>query len=222
MLRGSETSLKLQTTALKQSLFSQVIVDAEERAARLSLCPKRLWNVVQSVEWLDSVLPALVDLLEKAPRPDAFEHFGHENCSAQFCELSQENSAFKKQLHKCHSGRCGRTTTLDLTRLSYAVRNGETTAWPIEALQNPKPEIFPKDYVAISHVWSDGTGVGTSGSGSVNECLISYFMDVAKRLECDGIWWDAISIPMEEGSEKDCPKPDAVVLQERKTHRGPR
>lgn len=198
MLRGSETALKLQTTALKQSLFSQVIVDAEERAARLGLCPKRLWNVVQSVEWLDSVLPALVDLLEKAPRPDAFAHFGHENCSAQFCELSQENSALKKQLHKCDSGQCGRTTTLDLTRLSYAVRNGETTAWPIEALQNPKPEYFPKDYMAISHVWSDGTGVGTSGSGSVNECLISYFMDVAKRLECDGIWWDAISIPMEK------------------------
>ncbi|OJD39062.1 ankyrin repeat-containing [Diplodia corticola] len=198
MLRRGATALTVKTTPLKQSLFSQVVMDAEERAAKLSLCPKRLWSVVQSLEWLDNVLPALVDVLEKAPRPQAFAHRGHEECSAQFCELSLENSALKKQLHKRDSGQCGRTTKLHLARLSYAVRNGETTAWPIEELQGRKPERSLKSYMAISHVWSDGTGVGTGGPGVVNECLLSYFIDVATRLGCDGIWWDAISIPMEK------------------------
>ncbi|KAI3338008.1 hypothetical protein F4824DRAFT_488905 [Ustulina deusta] len=46
-------------------------------------------------------------------------------------------------------------------------------------------------YMAISHVWADGTG----GSGEVTACLVEYFTNIARQLGCSGIWWDAISIP---------------------------
>ncbi|KAI0156490.1 hypothetical protein GGR57DRAFT_463572 [Xylariaceae sp. FL1272] len=38
-----------------------------------------------------------------------------------------------------------------------------------------------------------------SGAGNVNACLFEYFSSIAKRKEvsCEGIWWDAISIPTE-------------------------
>jgi hypothetical protein len=49
-------------------------------------------------------------------------------------------------------------------------------------------------YMAISHIWSDGTGSGRN-PGSVNSCLFNWFREIAEELECDGIWWDAICIP---------------------------
>ncbi|KAL9631519.1 MAG: hypothetical protein Q9204_004195 [Flavoplaca sp. TL-2023a] len=54
-----------------------------------------------------------------------------------------------------------------------------------------------KDYAALSHVWSDGTGVGIGQPGRVNSCLVQYFNTVMQRLDCNGLWWDAISIPVE-------------------------
>ncbi|KAI0183937.1 hypothetical protein EV127DRAFT_486622 [Xylaria flabelliformis] len=54
-----------------------------------------------------------------------------------------------------------------------------------------------KDYMALSHVWSDGTGVGLKAPGKVNKCLHAYFAKIARKLGCDGLWWDAISIPSE-------------------------
>lgn len=45
-----------------------------------------------------------------------------------------------------------------------------------------------ESYVAISHVWSDGTGAGGDKmNGNVNSCLFDYFARIAQELECDGI-----------------------------------
>ena len=49
--------------------------------------------------------------------------------------------------------------------------------------------------MAISHVWSDGTGAGTWARGIVNECLYQNFVNIARNFDCEGIWWDAISLP---------------------------
>ncbi|KAJ5753573.1 ankyrin repeats (3 copies) domain-containing protein [Penicillium nucicola] len=49
--------------------------------------------------------------------------------------------------------------------------------------------------MAISHVWSDGTGTGAWEDGSVNTCLYDFFVDIAHQLQCDGIWWDTLCIP---------------------------
>lgn len=52
-------------------------------------------------------------------------------------------------------------------------------------------------YIAVSHVWLDGTGVGAQAAGKVNPCLFNYFADIAAKLGCGGIWWDTISIPVD-------------------------
>ena len=52
--------------------------------------------------------------------------------------------------------------------------------------------------MAVSHVWSDGTGVGLSQPGNVNSCLLHHFETIAKTLRCQGIWWDTISIPTDK------------------------
>ena len=52
-----------------------------------------------------------------------------------------------------------------------------------------------RDYMAISHVWSDGTGGGVQGEGRVNRCLFNYFKGIAEELGCTAILWDTISIP---------------------------
>lgn len=57
---------------------------------------------------------------------------------------------------------------------------------------NPK-ELRP--YLAISHVWSDGTGGGIQGEGRVSQCLFKYFRAIAERSGCSAIWWDTIPIP---------------------------
>ncbi|GFF96227.1 isoform Er16 of ankyrin-1 [Aspergillus udagawae] len=49
--------------------------------------------------------------------------------------------------------------------------------------------------MAVSHVWSDGTGTGAWRDGEVNECLYSYFRGIAEHFQCEGIWWDALCIP---------------------------
>ncbi|KAI3318305.1 hypothetical protein HD806DRAFT_526447 [Xylariaceae sp. AK1471] len=50
-------------------------------------------------------------------------------------------------------------------------------------------------YMAISHVWADGTGERRTGSGEANSCLVEYFTNIAQGLGCSGIWWDAICLP---------------------------
>ena len=55
-------------------------------------------------------------------------------------------------------------------------------------------------YIAISHVWSDGTGAGLQKAGTVNRCLFKYFTDIAKRLGCEAVWWDAVSVPTEKSA----------------------
>ncbi|KAJ5703940.1 hypothetical protein N7493_011078 [Penicillium malachiteum] len=54
--------------------------------------------------------------------------------------------------------------------------------------------------MAISHVWSDGTGAGAWKDGSVNECLYKFFEGLAIKFDCKGIWWDTISIPREKAA----------------------
>ncbi|KAJ5708044.1 hypothetical protein N7488_007845 [Penicillium malachiteum] len=55
-----------------------------------------------------------------------------------------------------------------------------------------------RPYMAISHVWADGTGTGAWQAGTVNECLYAFFESIAKFFSCEGIWWDTLCIPREK------------------------
>jgi hypothetical protein len=59
-------------------------------------------------------------------------------------------------------------------------------------------------------VWSDGTGVGLKIPGRVNHCLFSYFADIARDLECEGLCWDAICIPEGKDEEGKKQKREAI------------
>ncbi|KAK4495828.1 hypothetical protein PRZ48_013096 [Zasmidium cellare] len=57
--------------------------------------------------------------------------------------------------------------------------------------------------MAVSHVWSDGTGVGRKSPGTVNTCLFAFFAELAAQLDCTGIWWDTISLPTDQVARRE-------------------
>jgi hypothetical protein len=57
-------------------------------------------------------------------------------------------------------------------------------------------------YVAVSHICSDGTGIEIQKPGLVNKCLFDYMASITKRLGCEAIWWDTISIPTEQAARR--------------------
>ncbi|GAP83672.1 hypothetical protein SAMD00023353_0500600 [Rosellinia necatrix] len=174
-------------------------------------CVNRLWNVSFQSRRGIADIPYIV---EKALESSAFKSGSkHMDCTEESCLIAHENSTLVKQAHKCPSGSCSDEVAFPPVVLNKAFDLGartsplgahpfEITAWRIPGPgQKPSSLCTPcDDYVAISHVWSDGTGVGMkSGAGIVNACLFEYFSDIAKRDEvsCNGVWWDAISIPTE-------------------------
>lgn len=51
-----------------------------------------------------------------------------------------------------------------------------TTVWSLDGMS-----LVPKgkSFLAVSHVWSDGTGVGSWKAGEVNSCLWEFFKEEA-------------------------------------------
>ena len=79
--------------------------------------------------------------------------------------------------------------------LAKAVEGKKSTVWSLDGRSVIEP---PRPYMAISHVWSDGTGTGAWRDGEVNKCLYEFFQRIAKQFQCDGIWWDTLCIPKEK------------------------
>ncbi|KAL2865202.1 uncharacterized protein BJX67DRAFT_382945 [Aspergillus lucknowensis] len=77
------------------------------------------------------------------------------------------------------------------------------TAWHIDG----KRLVYENEkFIAISHTWADGTGAPIDHKNAsdpdkvhVNKCLFSYFAKPAKDRDFAGIWWDAISLPKNNG-----------------------
>ncbi|KAI0546421.1 hypothetical protein F4679DRAFT_557831 [Xylaria curta] len=172
-------------------------------------CVNRLWNVSFQSRHGTADIPYIVEKAIESSAPKSESR--HANCTEESCLIAHENSTLVRQAHKCSSGSCTDELTFPPTVLNKAFNIGnstssskihpfEITAWRIPELgQQPSMLCTPSDnYVAISHVWSDGTGVGMkSSAGVVNTCLFEYFSDIAERVSCNGVWWDAISIPTE-------------------------
>jgi len=115
-----------------------------------------------------------------------------------------------EQLHKCEG-----QTVPEIAQqcsspqmLNESIMREEGTVWsihePFEILPSEKPDKPQKPYVAISHVWSDGTGMGLGKVGEVNPRLFNYFANLIRTVDggCDGIWWDTISIPTEKDARR--------------------
>ncbi|KAJ2978564.1 hypothetical protein NUW58_g7456 [Xylaria curta] len=189
-------------------------IEISARSKDYGICPNRIWNIsLQSprgVADISSILRVATNM------PLVGSKVEHEECTDQHCLHSQDNSTIKVQSHKCQTGNSGAcrdemrfpsTSLNDLFGRQAEISESPTwqnTAWRRRTRQDDVPAVCKPDdgYIAISHVWSDGTGVGLKSPGQVNACLYGYFSDIAARLDCDGIWWDAISIPTERNARR--------------------
>ncbi|KAJ2994718.1 hypothetical protein NUW58_g1476 [Xylaria curta] len=200
-------------------------VESSRRLNEYGMCLNRLWNVsLQSPNGVADI-SHVVDTALGAPLLGIKGK--HSECTEEHCLYSHENSTLVKQAHKCPSGKCTDEITFPPEKLNHAFENVNTssnsliwynTAWRVQTggerdRSRPLRKIIPSiqlgeklalcnldtSYMAISHVWSDGTGVGMKSPGLVNTCLYEYFRKISQREECacDGIWWDSISIPTE-------------------------
>ena len=127
-------------------------------------------------------------------------HKGHESCTPAFCGDAIQNSTNVKQLHTCpDSKNCGSTDRMFNQELLVAALNNRatTTAWTLDG-----KSLVAKDrsFLAVSHVWADGTGNGTWEAGQVNKCLWGAWVKIAQALNCDGVWWDTTCIPRDKAT----------------------
>lgn len=169
------------------------LLGAFERAtSKFNLCPNRVWAVGQ--ENLAKLMPK--ESINEGV--NSGERNNHQSCTFDFCEYSQRDFTAVQQRHECEKGDCSQLQGLFSRELLNKAAEAEaSTVWSLDGhamIEHPQP------YMAISHVWSDGTGSGAWQDGQVNECLYRFFEKIAKHFQCDGIWWDTICIPREKAA----------------------
>lgn len=174
------------------------ILDAVGRAKAFRLCLRRIWAVASSLPGGAERLSTLI------PAPDTFSipshnlrHHEHEQCTFDFCEHSRVDFTSVRQRHEenCGTTQCkGNCEPRDFV-LSARTWREKAAIWKLDG-QSLLDASDP--YMALSHVWADGTGAGIWGSGKVNECLWEFFCGIARDFQCEGCWWDTISIPSDD------------------------
>ena len=186
------------------------IVEATDRAIReYGFCPNRVWAVARSHNRRERIIPFLFPRDDKNLKQlfmdqGSSKRNDHASCTFDFCEQSEINSTNVAQshespscmLHPCHHvvGHTSRPL-FEREALNRAVDEGQSTAWQLHGRKLVLPG---QTYMAISHVWSDGTGTGGRRPGEVNKCLYDYFGSVARHFQFDGLWWDTLCIPSEK------------------------
>lgn len=170
-----------------------------EKTNEFKICKHRLWKLVDDSERKQDDLPDIV----RAIRRGCLIHEGHERCAANKCQESHMNTDGMGQMHKCLPKMFGNTEILPLEycheviqfpveQLLTAIETEKSTAWLLDKRRLKGPN---DKHLAISHVWSDGTG--QKSVGIVNKCLFDYFAVWAEKLGCTAVWWDVISNPQE-------------------------
>ncbi|KAF3165391.1 hypothetical protein TWF788_000744 [Orbilia oligospora] len=195
---GTPTQLVLSPPMIELGVYScRAIDDVPE-----GVCKHRLWNLASfSKRGLIELLTISRLLGEKRCKLSGPHHLDkHRACNVQVCQLNDENTTNIPQRHSdcCGSKDCptvefsqAKLNKIDIRKISEP----GATAW---TLDEKHPQLGAEDYLAISHVWANGTGVGEHAPGKVNRCLFRYFKSIAEELGCKGIWWDTISIPSDK------------------------
>jgi tetratricopeptide (TPR) repeat protein len=179
---------------LPSTVTLPVIEEAAKGIQDLGICRNRLWNLVGLSERQDSDLPHFIKAITSHKKSFQAFHGNHDFCTPTKCQRAQIDSTTVAQMHKCYVPDACEQRTFNVDLLETSLEIGKGTAWSTIGPYLSRPN---ESYIAISHVWSDGTGVGVKNAGCVNKCLFDFFAEVAKALNCTGIWWDALSIPQE-------------------------
>jgi ankyrin repeat protein len=189
------------------NIDEQVIEALEKPTKKYQICPNRIWAIANSLPEKEAAIPQLFPPVD--PRlEDTFagqkggeiaEQHKHNFCTASFCEQSQVNFTSVSQRHESPHCKIQKCSVIEdrfqPVRLNEAANSGRPTAW---SLDGRRTVISPESYMAISHVWSDGTGTGTWKAGQVHGCLYNFFRSLARLYKCDGIWWDTICMPADK------------------------
>ncbi|RAO66927.1 uncharacterized protein BHQ10_002939 [Talaromyces amestolkiae] len=176
------------------------LLDTFEKATTtFKLCPNRIWVVAR--EKLPQLLPQDSSILADGNSISNDEEHHHDLCTFDFCEHSQRDFTAVEQRHECEEEEKNDCVQLrglfSRDILNAAAEAGSSTVWSLDGtsiVETPRP------YMAISHVWSDGTGTGGWAEGEVNICLYNLFQEIARQFQCEGIWWDTICIPREKSA----------------------
>jgi len=203
---------------LPDAVFLPAISRAQNRARKLGICQYRLQKLTEVAERKEVDLHGFMEAARHYPllshchiRPgeagyDA-DHY-HGECTPEYCRPNKADTTKKAQVHKCPPGdRAGcRIVQYLVDDLESSIRTTGVSSWSI---YNRRPATPRDPYVAISHVWIDGTGIGNGpdpkkkeNMGLVHCCLDAYFRRITARLNCTGFWWDTISLPTDDKVRK--------------------
>ncbi|KAK5994108.1 hypothetical protein PT974_07548 [Cladobotryum mycophilum] len=187
---------------------------AAQTVEDLKICKNRLWNLVNISDRKQSDLSDIVYALKRhkavigheehefcTPSKCQLSHMDNthakqlhkcnqeESTAAPGMEAKGSSKDVKNHMENTFKGGSCIQMEFPIELLETALKLGESTAWlcPTTQIDSyvPRLSALNNSYMAISHVWSDGTGVGVKAAGTVNSCLF------------DALWWDAISIPKE-------------------------
>ena len=204
--RGDDGGMSIDAPSWHHRDFIPVankgVEEAFEKITELGFCQQRVWEVVRNSYDRGLELVPLVSELQRFPQ---LGHVGHESCTSAFCEHATLNFTSVTQLHKCRPKKCELTTNemfnqrhLVAALQGHALQDHTmTTAWALDGMSLVAKG---KSYLAVSHVWSDGTGAGAWKAGQVNKCLWDFMVDTARYLGCDGVWWDTVCIPQDKAA----------------------
>ncbi|KAF8852654.1 hypothetical protein BDZ45DRAFT_678153 [Acephala macrosclerotiorum] len=190
---------------LPEEVSLPAIAKASMAIEDMGLCKYRVWSLVNVSERKQSDLPDIVAAVSHYKR--SLQHKGHEVCTPSKCQWSQMDTSSVNQLHKFPCKAAGirdpspdqlcQQSEFPVALLETALELGGSMAWLCNSSSTHALSSRRDPYIAISHVWSDGTGVGIKNAGIVNSCLSNFFASIARRLDCKAVWWDALSIPVE-------------------------
>lgn len=190
------------------------------------VCPASVWNMAAAQQQYGGVLEVLKSLHTTmrqvqrnrpaitAPSQPSWPLRPHAGCRYDRCDYASMETEKVVQLHKCRTNDCPKVEiSLDvLTQRFQKQGPWRCSAWDIrswdcaayskgkrnQVLNTLLDDSRSVNYMAISHVWADGTGVGGGRKqGVVNSCLLNFWISVAQACGCDGLWWDAICLPQE-------------------------
>ena len=91
---------------MEDSIYANGVKKALTRADALGICPHRLWNLAANSDFGQFDLVSLVHLLDRSVHQAHFQQGSHDNCTAGYCQLLDDNSTTREQLHVCHDSAC--------------------------------------------------------------------------------------------------------------------
>lgn len=199
--------------------YNEILAATQRATEDYEFCPNRVWLLVESLPGKDQTLPiffpphedSLSRLLESRKYSPLY-NASHAECAADFCQLSSVDFTSVQRRHEggphCNAEMRCESVKDRFPRqiLREAALQQKPTAWKLSGRMTVGFHVggdsryWENDKImALSHVWSDGTGVGAWSEG-INQCLLDLFWGLARRLGCSAIWWDSLSIPQEKSA----------------------